>query len=62
MHYKCLVVDLGSLLIEICINSTFYRGYVKKIPSNGCFKVLEKMLHMCVQLALMAIENTLIVS
>ena len=61
MHYECVVVGLGSLLIGIGID-TLYRGYVKKNPPNGCIKVLENMLHMCVRLALMVIENTSVVS
>ena len=61
MHYECVVVGWGSLLIGISID-TLYRGYVKKNPPNGCIKVLDNILHMCVQLALMTIENTLVIS
>ena len=30
MHYKCGVVDLGSLFVVAGIASSFYRGYVRK--------------------------------
>ena len=53
------MVGLGSLLIGISIISIFYRSYVKKFSSNDCVKVLENMLHICVRLVLMAMENTL---